>query len=117
MMGKAINKFWEAALGDNSKLATLAKAVISEAEKNASPAQPVQEPVGMVKPSEEWGVAGVLIAGLPIGTKLYAAPVERQWVDLTDYEIGKAIGTLLPIRRELNDARAVIAAFKEKNNV
>ena len=35
-----------------------------------------QEPVGVVESSEEWGVAGVLIAGLPIGTKLYAAPVQ-----------------------------------------
>ena len=42
----------------------------------AAPVQPVkQEPVGLVESSEEWGVAGVLIAGLPIGTKLYAAPV------------------------------------------
>ena len=42
---------------------------------------------------------------------------ELEWVDLTDDEIGKSIGTLLPIRRELNDASTVIAAFKEKNNV
>lgn len=42
-------------------------------------AEPVkQKPVGVVEPSEEWGVAGVLIAGLPIGTKLYAAPVDAK---------------------------------------
>ena len=34
-MGKAINKFWEVALGDNSKLATLAKAAIDESRAEA----------------------------------------------------------------------------------
>ena len=42
-------------------------------------AEPVkQKLVGVVEPSEEWGVAGVLIAGLPIGTKLYADPVSAE---------------------------------------
>ena len=53
----------------------------------AAPVQPVKqsqladaslEPVGVVESNEEWGVAGVLIAGLPIGTKLYAAPVDAK---------------------------------------
>ena len=53
-------------------LSLFAKAIRAEALS-----EPVnQEPVGMVKSSEEWGVAGVLIAGLPIGTKLYAAPLQ-----------------------------------------
>jgi len=38
--------------------------------------QAEQEPVGVVEGSGEWGIAGVLVAGVPIGTKLYAAPVE-----------------------------------------
>ena len=71
--------------------------------------------------------AGGYVAMLPLGDawlfsddemlKRFADLVraDRKWVDLTDDEIGKAIGTLLPIRRELNDARAVIAVFKEKN--
>ena len=53
----------------------------------AAPVQPVkQEPVGIVKSSEEWGVAGVLIAGLPIGTKLYAAPVSVEFAVLAERE-------------------------------
>ena len=45
---------------------------------------------------------------------------EREWVDLTDNELIDALGfgKLLPVsgvRGELVDARAVIAAFKEKN--
>ena len=51
--------------------------------------QPVkQEPVGMVKSSEEWGVADVLIAGLPIGTKLYAAPVDAKAIQADGFREG-----------------------------
>ena len=84
-------------------------------------AEPVkQEPVGVVEPSGEWGVAGVLIAGLPIGTKLYAAPVsaKREWVDLTDDEIDSVLRSYTKTDRykdDLRSYRAVIAAFKEKN--
>ena len=35
--------------------------------------QAEQELVGVVEANEEWGIAGVLSADLPIGTKLYAA--------------------------------------------
>ena len=48
-------------------------------------------------------------------TPLYAAPVQQ--VDLTDGEIAKALGfnIMLVTTKELKDARAVIAAYKEKN--
>ena len=105
------------------------KAIRAEAFKEAAKvvaavwgyvkAEPVkQEPVGVVESNEEWGVAGVLIEGLPIGTKLYAAPVRPQWIDLTDDEIREV---LIKFNRgsakfdPLEDFRAVIAAFKEKN--
>ena len=73
--------------------------------------QAEQEPVGVVEGSGEWGIAGVLVAGVPIGTKLYAAPVRTK--DLTDKEIRK-----LWSDAELDItwfARAVIAADREKN--
>ena len=71
-----------------------------------------QEPVGVVEGSGEWGIAGVLVAGVPIGTKLYAAPVRTK--DLTDAElnnlwIGSTKGGWLGL------FRAVIAADREKN--
>ena len=78
-------------------------------------AEPVkQKPVGVVTPSEEWGMAGVLIAGLPIGTKLYAAPVsaKREWVELTLQEFQACCGGELSHGVSVH---AVIAAFKEKN--
>lgn len=51
---------------------------------------------------------------------LYAAPVERQWVDLTDDELRELIrkehdAYCLVNAYTLKFARAVIAAFKEKN--
>lgn len=42
----------------------------------------------------------------------YASPVERQWVDLTDDEIACVAGGSIYAN---SIARAVIAAFKEKN--
>ena len=88
-----------------------AKAIRAEAFKEAAKvvaavwgyvkAEPVQEPVkqepvGVVESSEEWGVAGVLIEGLPIGTKLYAAPVDAKAIRAEALEeaeeIAKTIG-------------------------
>ena len=51
-----------------------------------------QEPVGVVEPSEEWGVAGVLIAGLPIGTKLYAAPVQPVKQEPVAFALSHSLG-------------------------
>lgn len=46
----------------------------------------------------------------------YAAPVERQWVDLTDDEIYHALAEVRFVRDNLLDGcRAVIAADREKN--
>ena len=80
--------------------------------------QPVkQEPVGVVEGSGEWGIAGVLVAGVPIGTKLYAAPVRTK--DLTDEEIMDLVRDECVDMRwpstPLFIARAVIAADREKN--
>ena len=44
------------------------------------------EPVGVVEGSGEWGIAGVLVAGVPIGTKLYAAPVSTKAAVLAERE-------------------------------
>ena len=49
---------------------------------------------------------------LPVGTKLYAAPVRTK--DLTDDEIAQAVGSPLD-EVYLADFRAVIAADREKN--
>ena len=40
---------------------------------------------------------------------------EREWVDLTDDEIAAVMDYGTATAKELEDARAVIAAFKEKN--
>lgn len=45
----------------------------------------------------------------------YAAPVERQWVDLTDDEIDAIPFNVHQTNGDLFFARAVIAKFKEKN--
>ena len=79
--------------------------------------QAEQEPVGVVEGSGEWGIAGVLVAGVPIGTKLYTAPVRTK--DLTDEEIEWLVVDTLETwnsKDTMKDfARAVIAKFKEKN--
>jgi hypothetical protein len=102
----------------------------------AAPVQPVQEPVAVVEITygrePECYVTGN-IDNFPEGVfKLYAAPVERQWVDLTDDEIDEAYEQAgKELRRwqssvhgqtvtpadflENTFARAVVAAFKEKN--
>lgn len=75
--------------------------------------QAEQEPVGVVEGSGEWGIAGVLVAGVPIGTKLYAAPVRTK--DLTDDEIYPLYNEPSCDKEAIEFARAVIAAYKEKN--
>ena len=82
-------------------ITALQKALAEQAE---------QEPVGVVEGSGEWGIAGVLVAGVPIGTKLYAAPVRTK--DLTDDEIHN-IRWHKPT--DIDFARAVIAADRELN--
>ena len=83
--------------------------------------QAEQEPVGVVEGSGEWGIAGVLVAGIPIGTKLYAAPVRTKdpchpWQDLTDDEIELVVANLgFAQLSPIEVARAVIAADREKN--
>jgi hypothetical protein len=85
----------------------------------AAPVQPVQEPVAVVEITygrePECYVTGN-IDNFPEGVfKLYAAPVERQWVDLTDDEIHEALhGKDAPVGL-LNGIRNVIADFKDKN--
>lgn len=80
-----------------------------EREKQAE-----QEPVGVVEGSGEWGIAGVLVAGVPIGTKLYAAPVRTK--DLTDDEIDALIDRAWDKQMSMPEIiRAVIAADREKN--
>ena len=95
----------------------------------AGKAEPVkQEPVGVVESSEEWGVAGVLIAGLPIGTKLYSAPVDAKAIRAEAYQQGrnemkeeaaKVCESKLPYQEEYdfqkasgNTARACAAAIR-----
>ena len=84
-------------------------------EKFAEQAE--HEPVGVVEANEEWGIAGVLSADLPIGTKLYAEPVRTK--DLTDDEIFEILELQNCPKSELkywfHDARAIIAADREKN--
>ena len=80
-------------------------------------AEPVkQEPVAVISQSAI-GLVKLHSNGacLPFGTQLYAAPVsaKREWVELTDDEILKAIRG---IDGGFEGFRALIAAFKEKNN-
>lgn len=51
----------------------------------------------------------------PDSIPLYTAPVERQWVDLTDGEIEEAFKSASKIMKPWEPVKAVIAAFKEKN--
>ena len=78
--------------------------------------QAEQEPVVKIHKYNEFQTLGSL--NLPIGTKLYAAPVRTK--DLTDDEIAKAIAPfqhefIATGRTTMNFARAVIAADREKN--
>ena len=77
--------------------------------------QAEQEPVAWraKRPDDSWGYGDAPVPVLPFDTpqKLYAAPVRTK--DLTDEEIEKAI-----VHRTVNwltNARAVIAADREKN--
>lgn len=62
------------------------KAVAEKALAAIREALAEQEPVGVVEGSGEWGIAGVLVAGVPIGTKLYAAPVSVEVAVLAERE-------------------------------
>ena len=97
------------AYGDSYKThnaaATLREALAEQAE---------QEPVVKIHKYNEFQTLGSL--NLPIGTKLYAAPVRTK--DLTDDEIVKVTGCEKdrPLWLTVSSiARAVIAAYKEKN--
>jgi len=73
-----------------------------------------QEPVAVISESAI-GLVKLHSNGacLPFGTQLYAAPVKREWVDLTDDDIKKAV--VYYTSGWLTNARAVIAAYKDKN--
>ena len=78
--------------------------------------QAEQEPVGYFAYDEEHDIWEELTGpNAPGATPLYTAPVRTK--DLTDDEIAKALGfnIMLVTTKELKDARAVIAAYKEKN--
>ena len=72
-----------------------------------------QEPVGVVETSNEWGVAGVVVAGTPVGTKLYTRPVRTK--DLTPHEITALIREGAADGGWQGFAQRVIAADREKN--
>ena len=91
---------WDSGLTIHNELDALREALSEQAE---------QEPVVKIHKYNEFQTLGSL--NLPIGTKLYAAPVRTK--DLTDDEIA-AIDW--KEGETLNDfARAVIAADREKN--
>ena len=75
-----------------------------------------QEPVAVISESAI-GLVKLHSNGvsLPFGTQLYAAPVERQWVDLTDDEMWDVFISKDWTGEPLQLMSAVIAAFKEKN--
>ena len=75
-----------------------------------------QKPVGVYYGfTESIGHRVRLDVDLPIGSNLYAAPVERQWVDLTDDKISRLWYDSSYGDSGIDFARAVITAFKEKN--
>jgi hypothetical protein len=90
---------------------------------NNYPQKPAQEPVATVQ-----CIHGITIGYLeiiqPVGTKLYTAPPQRTWVDLTHDEWFKCWLTLhaadeteaeFDFADFLIIARAVLAKFKEAN--
>ena len=88
---------------------------VIEALREALAEQAEQEPVAsVVDESEEQTntMSWILSLPLPVGTKLYAAPVRTK--DLTDDEINDVME---PNMNLCDFARAVIAADREKNNV
>ena len=82
------------------------KAITALREALAEQAE--QEPVVKIHKYNEFQTLGSL--NLPIGTKLYAAPVRTK--DLTDDEIAEIFSKYAS---DLYKARAVIAADREKN--
>lgn len=106
---------------------------LTEADRKYQPEK--QEPVGYTAQSViDWlssdertdvAEAEIRLKKKPSGRSnvpLYATPVKREWVDLTDDELLAALISVdsstarLPIGFKLF-ARAVIAAFKAKNNL
>jgi hypothetical protein len=77
--------------------------------------KPVQEPIGYVY-SEAGVKHGAIQRDLPNGTPLYAAPLQREWVGLTDQEsidiIKQNNNYLYPIKL----LQAVMDALKKKNS-
>ena len=97
-----------------NKFLPLGKYVSQRMAENTAPVQPVkQEPVAWAKFTKDC----IAVSDKPFedATPLYAAPVsaKREWVDLTPIELAEAF-----VDKGNADAgiRAVIAAFKEKNN-
>lgn len=89
--------------------------IIREALADPEKQEPVAEYLGF---SANLNHVFKLDADIPVGTKLYAAPVsaKREWVDLTDYEIVRLYDESPMCDSEMIAfARAVITAFKEKN--
>jgi len=91
------------------KTISILEQAIEQAEK--------QEPVGEIVQAFE-GLTAVSIPVMPpVGTKLYAAPPQREWVGLTDADIAHAMhgnvegSNMLPYQF----ARAIEAKLKEKN--
>ena len=77
-------------------------------------AQPEQEPVTMV--ISKTGDSSVTMSwwhepALPVGTPLYTAPPQREWVGLTEEEVNEYKG-----RVGLYFVRKIEAKLKEKNN-
>ncbi len=81
-------------------------------------AQPEQEPVAWVayENGEKHGIDfdEDEIANLPVGTMLYPAPPQREFIRLTDEEIEKTHETQVWDARR-SYARAIEAKLKEKN--
>ena len=89
------------------------------ADALAQPKQgPVQKPAAVVSSCTGAGDKGVRVkwlGGFPqIGDRLYTAPPQRPWVDLTDEEISEIAINNPPMVHDF--ARAVLAKSKEKNN-
>ena len=106
---------------------SLAMVANHSGDANEKVAEPVkQKPVAWCcrycntdMPTKHASDCPIEICGLP---NTYAAPVKREWVDLTDDEILKALGaesydeySERELANAVLDARAVIATFKEKN--
>jgi len=82
----------------------------------AEPAK--QEPVAIVDANDKGYWADILHdRDVKVGQLLYAAPVKREWVDLTDDEIFDAYTSDAHENTPKSFARAVVAAWKAKNEI